>query len=157
MKRWKTGRIPWIEEIHGFSVKFWKSIELDVKNSEALELSVKYRNLLPRCPPLLPAFNAQVLVEQKNPNSTPYWVLIQLIQVWFESPYNTLVTDVRTTCMVCHRWYAVVPKYIFLWLKSIGANPKLSCFRYISSTEVALFWFAWYEMLVQTKIWFLYD
>ena len=42
MENW---RIPWIEEIRGFDVKFWRSIDLGVKNSEVLELSVKYQNL----------------------------------------------------------------------------------------------------------------
>ena len=46
MENW---RIPWIEEIRGFDVKFWRSIDLGVKNSEVLELSVKYQNLSLKC------------------------------------------------------------------------------------------------------------
>ena len=38
------GKIPWIEEIRDLDVKFRRSIELNVKNSEAIGLSVKYRN-----------------------------------------------------------------------------------------------------------------
>ena len=36
------GKIPWIEEIRDLDVKFRRSIELNVKNSEAIGLSVKY-------------------------------------------------------------------------------------------------------------------
>ena len=38
------GRIPWIEEIRGLDVKFQRSVELNVKNSDVIGLSVKYRN-----------------------------------------------------------------------------------------------------------------
>jgi len=39
MKRWTKGKIPWIEEICGLDVKFQRSIELNVKNSEAIGLT----------------------------------------------------------------------------------------------------------------------